>query len=222
MRTFLPESKNQTDNTKAIIKVASNRNKSIATVAIFAAINILLHLSPLKIPAPFAPFLIFEIWEIPIFTAFYLYGVRIGVTITILNFLSLLVIFPGQLQAGPIYNLIAILAMMFGILLAYRIIGLSSKFQGQTMPFLLAMILGPLLRVLVMTPVNAVMLPMPSPLGFNLPIGELEQVLGIPPGTMLLFIAIFNALVALYTIPYARIITTAISSKTRITPKYGV
>ncbi|MEE9586091.1 MAG: hypothetical protein V3W09_04240, partial [Nitrososphaerales archaeon] len=176
---------------------------------------------PLKVPAPYAPFLIYELWEIPIIAAFFLYGARLGITVAIINFLSLMIIFPGQLQAGPIYNLIAIFSMMLGILLAYRMAGLSSRLHSSAWLFWLALILGVSARVAVMTVVNALLLPMPPPLGFNAPIGDLEMFLGLPPGTMLLFIALFNSSVALYTIPIARAVTTAVSSTTRIPAKYG-
>ncbi|MFQ6134374.1 MAG: hypothetical protein ACE5KU_00975, partial [Nitrososphaerales archaeon] len=182
---------------------------------------IALVLSPLKVPAPYAPFLIYGLWEIPIIAAFFLYGARLGVAVAIINFLGLLAYFRGELDAGPIYNLIAILSMMLGMLFAYRITGFSSRLHGSSLPFWLALILGSSVRVLVMTLVNALLLPMPPPLGFNVPLGDVEQFYGLPQGTILLFIALFNSSVAIYTIPIARIVTTAVSSTTRIPTKYG-
>ena len=46
--SFLPESNNQTDNIQSIKKDALNRSKAITAIAIFAAIAIVLHISPLK------------------------------------------------------------------------------------------------------------------------------------------------------------------------------
>jgi riboflavin transporter FmnP len=197
------------------------RSRIITAIAIFAALAIALHISPLKLPAPYAPFLIYELWEIPIVTAFILFGIRVGGAVAVINFLSLMVIFPGQLQAGPIYNLLAIVSMMLGMLIAYRIADSSSSLRAGTRSFWLAMVFGIAARVVVMTPVNALLLPLSPPLGFNAPIVALEQGLGLPPGTMLLFIAIFNSSVAVYTIPLARIIATFVSSATRIPVRYG-
>ena len=218
----MSESNNQTDDVQSIKKDVLNRSKAITAIAIFAAIAIVLHISPLKMPAPYAPFLIYEFWEIPIIVAFYLYGARIGLVVAFINFLSLLVIFPGTLQAGPIYNLLAIIAMIMGLLIVYRITGKSSRFQSSVRLFWLTIIMGTFVRVLVMTGVNALLLPMPPPLGFNAPIGDLEQVLGLPPGTMLLFIAFFNFSVALYSILIARMAVRVVSVATRIPVKYGV
>ncbi len=185
----------------------------MTAVAVFAALAIALHISPLKVPAPYAPFLIYELWEIPIITAFFLYGVKIGVIVAIMNFLSLTVVFPGQIQAGPIYNLIAILAMMFGILLSYRITEVSSKIQSTRWFFWMALMLGSSTRVLVMIVVNALMLPMPPPLGFSMPFEA------IPP--MIPLLSLFNLSVAIYTIPLSQIITKAVISTTRMPAMYG-
>ncbi|MEE9585355.1 MAG: hypothetical protein V3W09_00450 [Nitrososphaerales archaeon] len=189
------------------------RSRAITAAAVFAALAIILHTSPLKIPAPYAPFLIYELWEIPIIAAFFLYGARLGISVAIINFLSLMIIFPGQIQSGPIYNLIAIFSMMLGILLAYRMAGLSSRLHSNAWLFWLALILGVSARVAVMTVVNVLLLPMPPPLGFSIPFEAIPA--------MLPLLAIFNSSVTLYTIPIARAVTTAVSSTTRIPARYG-
>ncbi len=214
MRTFLPESKNQSENMQSIAKDTLNRSTSITSIAIFAAIAIVLHISPLKIPAPYAPFLIYEFWEIPIIAAFYLYGARIGLAVAAINFLSLLVIFPGTLQAGPIYNLLAIIAMIFGLLAVYRITEKNSRFQSDVWLFWLTIIMGPSVRVLVMTGVNAALLPISPPLGFGL---SFEAIIPMLP-----LIGFFNFSVALYSILIARMVIRAVSASTRIPVKYGV
>ena len=55
-------------------KLHQMNTKTVATIAVFSALAIALNLSPFKIPAPFAPFLIYQIWEIPIVAAFLLFG----------------------------------------------------------------------------------------------------------------------------------------------------
>jgi len=83
-------------------------SKSIATLSIFAALTVVLNLSPIKVPAPYALFLIYQIWEIPIVAAFALYGPLMAVAISVLNTLVLLAVFPGALPTGPLYNLAAV------------------------------------------------------------------------------------------------------------------
>lgn len=188
------------------------RSREITLIAVFTALAIALHMSPLKFPAPYAPFLIYELWEIPIVTAFLLYGVRVSASIAIINFFSLLVFFPGSLQAGPIYNLMAIFSMLLGILLAIRIKGLIPKLGNVILTFGLAVVLGILTRVLIMTLINGVFLAFPAPLGFSMPSDAI--LISLP------LIAFFNGSVALYTIILARFLSTAVSKATRTPLKH--
>lgn len=98
-------------------------SKTIAVIVVFAALTIALNLSPVKIPAPYAPFLIYQIWEIPIVAASLLFGLRVGVPISVINTLVLLAVFPGELPTGPLYNLVAVLSMILGIFLVQRLLG---------------------------------------------------------------------------------------------------
>ena len=95
-------------------------SRPIAAIIIFSALAIMLNLSPIKIPAPYAPFLIYQIWEIPIVAAFLLYGSKVGVAVSILNTIALLAIFPGALPTGPLYDLAAVLSMLFGIYIIHK------------------------------------------------------------------------------------------------------
>ena len=210
----MSEPNNATKNIKSSKKNYLQRSRAITAVAIFASLAIILHLSPIKIPAPYAPFLIYELWEIPIFAAFYLYGARISLAVAFINFLSLLVLFPGMLPSGPIYNLIAISATILGLLIVSHITGSVSRFQRSFWPFSLTILVAPSIRVLVMTIVNATMLPVSAPLGLNMPF---EVVIAILP-----LIGFFNASVAIYSIVIARIIIRTISATTRISLRYGV
>ncbi|MBS7628774.1 hypothetical protein KEJ23_02185, partial [Candidatus Bathyarchaeota archaeon] len=61
------------------------KSKTVTTIAIFTALSVALVLSPAKVPAPYAPFLKYQIWEIPIVAAFLLYGPSVGVTVSCMN-----------------------------------------------------------------------------------------------------------------------------------------
>ena len=87
-------------------------SKIIAAIAVFSALSIALVFSPAKFPAPYAPFLKYQIWEIPIVAAFLLYGPLVGIVVSILNTIILLIVYPGDLPVGPLYNLAAILSML--------------------------------------------------------------------------------------------------------------
>ncbi|MGE5187758.1 MAG: hypothetical protein ACM3JE_01895 [Betaproteobacteria bacterium] len=184
--------------------------KTLALIIIFSALAVVLNLYGPKIPFPLYGFLYFQLWEIPIAVAFLYVGTTSGFIVAILNTLLLFVVFPGGLPTGPIYNFIAVLSMLAGIYLPYKIATLNCKAEnlGQYLKHHLALITisatatGIALRVIVMTVVNLFALPQDYPIGFSMPLIEVYAFL--PLG------AIFNAIIAAYTIPTAILITAAI------------
>jgi riboflavin transporter FmnP len=179
----------------------------IAAIVVFAALAIMLNLSPFKIPAPYAPFLIYQIWEIPIVAAFLLFGARVGILITLINTLALIALFPGALPTGPLYNMLAVLSMLTGV-------GLTKFFFDKHSPkheVVMASIFtasGTILRALFMVLVNYALLRYPPPVGYSMPEG--------PIIAMMPLVAIFNVTLALYTIPIgfslARIVKSSVKA----------
>lgn len=181
--------------------VSYMNTKSVATVATFAALTIVLNLSPFKIPAPYAPYLIYQIWEIPIVAAFLLFGAALGVGITVLNTAILLIVFPGMLITGPLYNLAAVLSMLFGVFLAKVFVKRKQQKYGEPVEISLFTVTGAVFRVAIMTLVNWTFLRFPPPVGFSMP--EEALLLSLP------FIAVFNATLTLYTVPLGYLIAKA-------------
>jgi riboflavin transporter FmnP len=183
-------------------------SKTIALIAVFAALTIALTVySPIRIPAPYAPFLIYQIWEIPIVAAFLLFGPRIGVSIAVMNTIVLLLVFQGSLPTGPLYNLAAVLSMLLGILVTIQLLN-SLKVHSEAVMTTSVTALGMLLRVGIMTVVNWVFLRYPPPVGYSMPEAEIVAFLPI--------IGLFNASVVLYTVPLGQIVTKAVSVGTKI------
>jgi len=176
--------------------------KTVAILAVFAALTIALNLSPIKIPAPYAPYLIYQIWEIPIVAAFLLYGIVLGISIALLNTIVLFAVFPGTLPTGPLYNLAAVLSTLFGVFLAKTLVSRGSQKHGEPLIASLSTALGIVFRVGVMTLVNWAFLRYPAPVGFSMPEGAI--LLSLP------LIAIFNATLALYTIPVGYSVAKAV------------
>lgn len=181
--------------------------KIIAVIITFTAITIVLNLSPIKIPAPYAPFLIYQIWEIPIVAAFLLYGATAGVIITLINTVVLIAVFPGALPTGPLYNFTAILSMLLGI-------GITKIFvekHSQKHEVFLATsftISGIILRAGVMALVNWALLRFPPPVGYSMP--ETVIIATIP------LVVIFNITLALYTIPIGYSLAKILKSSVKI------
>jgi riboflavin transporter FmnP len=183
-------------------------SKTVALIAVFAALAVALTVySPIRIPAPYAPFLIYQIWEIPIVAAFLLFGPKIGTSIAVINTVVLLLVFQGALPTGPLYNLAAVLSMLLGVLFTIKLLG-SFKVHSEAVMTTSATALGMLLRVGIMTVVNWAFLRYPPPVGYSMP--EVEIVAFLP------IIGLFNASVVLYTVPLGQLITKAVSVSTKI------
>ena len=183
-------------------------SKKISILIVFAALTVFLNISPIKIPAPYAPFLIYQLWEVPIVTVSILYGFSMGISVSIINTLILLLVYPGALPTGPIYNLIAVLSMLLGIYILKRVYVNSFKIGNEKYTITASTILGIVMRVITMTIINWIVLPFPPPIGFSLPI---EVTI-----TTLPLIGFFNATLALYTIPLGVILAEAVNSRISI------
>jgi len=179
-------------------------SKKISVIAVFTALTIVLNMSPLKIPAPFAPFLFYQVWEIPIVTATLLFGFGTGILVSIINTFVLLVAFPGALPTGPIYNLIAVVSTILGIYAAHEV--MSRRFdQGGNAVTVISTITGIIARVVAMTVVNWTFLPFPPPVGFSMPRVAIAPLIPL--------IGFFNATLALYTIPIGYILAMTVRSR---------
>jgi riboflavin transporter FmnP len=185
--------------------------KALAAIIVFAALTVALNpaISGIGVPAPYAPFLIYGLWEIPIVAAFLLISPAAGLLISLLNAVVLFGFFPGALPTGPLYNIIAIFSMLLGVYVGRRFFS-SKHTQDQNVLKIAAAstILGIVLRVAVMTVVNYVTLPQGYPIGFGLDQLAVLTVY-LPP------IALFNATVVLYTVPLGEFISDVVKSRTR-------
>lgn len=194
---------------------AKNSTKTLALIIIFAALAIALNMYGPKIPFPLADFLYFQLWEIPIVIAFLLIGPKTGLAVAGLNTVVLFMFFQGGLPAGPFYNLAAVLAMMLGIYLPYKIATRGKKENiGAYLKKHIAIItisattLGIILRVALMSIINYIALQQVYPFGYQFP--EPAALAYIP------LIAVFNAIIAAYTIPISLAITVALESRVKV------
>jgi riboflavin transporter FmnP len=194
--------------------------KTLALTIIFTALTIAINIAGPKIPAPYAPFLQYQLWEIPIVIGFIFIGIKEGLFISVVNALVLLVYNPGPILMGPFYNLLAVLSMMVGFFIPYKLamrgytlesIRLMAK-QRVTLLIVSTTVLAIAVRVAVMSVTNYFALPQAAPIGLSVPL----------PGTIAILplIAAFNASVVAYTIPMGLGIAIAIITRFR-TNFYG-
>ena len=169
--------------------------KELATTIVFAALTVALNpgVSGIGVPAPYAPFLIYGLWEIPIVAAFILISHASGIVISLLNAVVLFAFFPGPLPTGPFYNLLALFSTLLGLYIARRFINREGAHHQTVIKIAAAStILGIILRVAVMTVVNY----------FTLAF--------LPAG------ALFNGTVVLYSLPMGEFIANVIKSRLKL------
>jgi len=213
---------------RALIEATKRKNnmntKTLALIIIFVALTTALNIYGPKFPAPFAPFLYYQIWEIPIVAVFLVVGPKTGLSVAALNTLILLLVFPGALPTGPFYNLIAELAMLIGVYAAYKIgtrrcptEKISSYLKEHKIGLSVSTTaLGTTSRVIITTFANYFLIAQQSPIGFGSFFsfagrsGQAAVIAFIP------FSVLFNATIALYTIPLALVVAIAINSNIRI------
>ncbi|MEM2739578.1 MAG: hypothetical protein QXQ29_02105 [Candidatus Bathyarchaeia archaeon] len=181
--------------------MVATKSYKVAVVIVFAALTLILNFSPLKFPAPYAPFLYYQFWEVPIVASFLLYGFRVGFSIALVNTVVLLAFFPGMNPTGPFYNLAAIASMLTGMHIIRRFSrGESSSIKLKS-SILFTIVSGIVFRVTIMSIVNYVCLQQPPPIGFALPVYVVIAYLPL--------IAIFNSSLAAYTIPLGYILVSS-------------
>ena len=195
--------------------------KKLSLIIVFAALVIALNPSVtyISFAAPFAQGLIYQIWEIPIIIAFLIISPIAGVAVSLVNTAVLFAIFPGVLPTGPAYNLAATLSMQAGIFAAVAIgkryfcskspeTNILNKPKWAT----IATGTGILTRVAFMSILLFFALPQPAPIGYgSYGFDQVATIAYMP------FAALFNATLALYTIPIAWIIAQRVQKILHLT-----
>ncbi len=180
--------------------IEMSRTKEIATIALLSTVSLILRLT-VEIPFPLATYLKLEIWEIPAYVALIAYGPRLGIGTALIVFLSVQAFVTG-LPLGPFYNLIAVISTMGGILFGANIANKLGLNVTNSRAFGASLVFGTLSRTIIMTIVNFIVLPQPFPIGYEIPVEALPPILG--------YTALFNIIVATYSIIIAKIITERI------------
>ena len=181
-----------------------NRSRRISLVALFTTLALVLNLL-VSVPAPYAGFLFYEVWEIPILLSVLLLGFWSGVTVAALNTVVLEALKPGPLPTGPLYNFIAEVSMFLGV---FVILSIGRRREWSPKVVAGATTAGGVaLRTAVMTVVNAIVLPLPYPVGF----GPFVTAAQVP--WYLVLIGVFNATTALYTVPLAYTVSRSVLTR---------
>jgi riboflavin transporter FmnP len=192
-------------------EVKFSKSRRIAAIAVFAAVAAVIRLQSkvLSLPFPLMPALKLEIWEIPVALGLLLYGPSVGFSAGVVVLGIGLTI--GSNPTGQVYNFVAFSSMLIGMLLANKLYSRSKRFSLRG-SLLTSAIGGIIFRVAVMVPFMLVLLPLPPPVGFNLPLWSNPLLLR----SWAIALILFNSLVAAYTIPLSYVIEEALVK--RLTP----
>lgn len=174
--------------------------KVLAMTIVFTSVTILLNprFSGIAIPS-FVPGLWFQIWEIPVFAAFLILGLKASVLIAVLNTIVLQAVSPGVPFNVPSANLLAVLATLLGIYLTQKtIIRKETKEDkdAKLSELFVSTIIGSLCRLVTMLVYIYVLAVLA---------GTLQIVVPLFP-----FIAIYDTIVVLYSVPLAYAIVKAV------------
>jgi len=175
-------------------------SRAVALTVVFTALSIVLSraVSGISIPAPYFPYLAYEIWEIPIIAAYFVLGPKYGVSITLLSGAFLFVVFHSYMIFGGV---LACLSMLLGLYLANNYISRRAQHAkplSEKKSVLLYTALAILFRSLNLAVWDYAMLRYPLPLGLGL---SEQAIIAI-----LLPITIFNATEPLYPVPLGYLI----------------
>ncbi len=182
--------------------------RSIAITVVFAALAIALNpaFSRIAIPAPFFPFISYQIWEIPIVAAFLMIGPKYGTFAALISGAILFAFFPGVVSLGDV---LACLSVLSGIYCyqTHRSQKTTTGYRHGKRAIISYVALGTIFRVLIMAVLDYVFLLRPIA-GIYL-----EESLVI---ASILLIAVFNATQPLYTIPLGYAIARTISKNVKV------
>jgi len=172
-----------------------------------ASVSIILTpwISGFAIPS-FVPVLWFQFWEIPVFVALFLIGLKSAVMISFIDAVFLLSFYPGAGFNDPVANLGALLSTLVGVYLIYRSLQ-KNKIKGKQITEKRVIVettaVGIIFRVGVMVPLLYV----------SLTVTQLIPAALIP--LALIKGAAYDAIYVLYTVPIGYLIGTVTKKSIR-------
>jgi riboflavin transporter FmnP len=131
------------------------RAKALVVIAVFTALTAVLNL--IKIPAPYLPLYNYQLGDIILVISFFLFGIRIGFTIAVLNMIISIIMYSNLIGViGAPYYLIAILTMILG---AYLFLKIRKKKNlcrqyGDAKSVTLSTLFAVITRTLIMLPLD--------------------------------------------------------------------
>ena len=183
-------------------------SKKISLIIVLAAVSLVLNprFSGFTVPS-FFPGLWFQFWEIPVIAALLIMDLKSAVLISLLDTAVLWVLYTGPGFNAPLFNFLALISTIIGVYLAPKLLSKTASKEieiPKRKQMIFSTALGMLFRVLVMVPavyLGTIFL-RPILLGTTVPDAV---IIGFLPT-----IALYDAVVALYTIPLSYLVCNII------------
>lgn len=187
--------------------------RAIAITITFAALSIAL--VPFRLPTFYWPGFYYYVFEIPIVTAFLLFGFKSGVSVAILNGIGRMVLLPGPLGFFMIpWSVVVTSSTLLGVYLGHvllrRRVSSANTLLGRR-PIMYFTGLGVLSRALIMsfldyTVFYRVLLPFVLARSFSD-----AYIVALMPG-----IVLFNVTLPLYTIPISYLLAKTVNRNLKV------
>ena len=177
--------------------------KKLALLIALTAVTVVLspRVSGIAIPYVILPALWFQVWEIAIVASFFILGFKSSIAIALLNTAVLQIMYPGTPFNQPLANLVAVLSTLSGIYIASTMIrrknSQEKSISGRKIVSL-STAFGAVFRLVIMVPFLYLVALL---LGMSIVI------------VMLPFFAIYDLIVAVYTVPLGYLIYSAVKKR---------
>jgi len=181
--------------------------KALFLIVLFTGSALLLNFYGPKIPAPYMPSLLYYLWEIPIVTAFVLCGVKVGFFTALTSVMVPYAISKENPMPNLFYCLAAVIGMLLGVGITKFYASKHSLKGGLVQAFMFTFS-GAILRTASVMLVFLAFLGTFPPLGFSFS----------EPATAItiMYRAVYDFSLALYTIPLGYIIAEAIKRHVKV------
>lgn len=187
-----------------IFKTGLSRTYLISVSATFGALSAILAILPLSFSFPILPYLKFDIAEFPVVIAFLLYGPIPGMLSATVYWLVLNLV-GSFVPIGPAMKFASVVSMLLGMWIAFY---LFRRLTGRKLVvFVSAIILGTMLRIVVMSILNYIVLYFLFPYFLEFAANSLSKALGYSFSSQievliltLIITAVFNALHTIFSV----------------------
>jgi len=139
------------------LRLIESRAFKISVSAVFAALSAILTILPLSVPFPIIPYLKFDVAEIPVLTAFLIFGTLPGI-VSALTLWVILNVFGSWAPIGPAMKFAAIISTLIGVWIGSGFRNAPVEAFKSRFRVFLMFIMAALVRVMVMGLFNYVIL----------------------------------------------------------------